>query len=297
MERRRPTVPGIYLLPVTRGVARLLAPAETSTVHYSPAFSRDARHLAYVSCKGQQSCAVLGIDLDANLVPTSPPRQLTRETYPRIGKVAWSPDGGSIIFDAEVVPASNHLWRIAADGASPPERLEAAGFARLPATASVGNRAAFTHWRFDVDINRFERDGPGQALLTSTFLDMNPRFSPDGLRIAFSSGRTAETPEIWVASADGRGAHQLTHGPGIWQTFQIGRLTAVTSCSSQSTTTCINCGRSKQMVVHRAGSRPTVWTSVARRGHATGDGFTSPRTTAAGGVSGECPRLEGQALA
>ena len=47
-------VPGIYLLPVTRGVPRLLAPAERGMVHYSPAFSRDARHLAYVSCKGQR---------------------------------------------------------------------------------------------------------------------------------------------------------------------------------------------------------------------------------------------------
>ena len=87
-----------------------------------------------------------------------------------------------------------------------------------PRPPASGDRVAFTQWRFDIDIYRFEPDGPGQALLTSTFLDMNPRFSPDGLRIAFSSGRTAETPEIWVAAADGRGAHQLTHGPGMWQT-------------------------------------------------------------------------------
>ena len=38
---------------------------------------------------------------------------------------------------------SNHLWRVAADGASPPERLEAAGFARLPATASVWQSRRF----------------------------------------------------------------------------------------------------------------------------------------------------------
>ena len=101
---------------MTRGVPRLLAPAERGMVHYSPAFSRDARHLAYVSCKGQGSCAVFGVDLDANLAPTTPARRLTRETYPRIGKVAWSADGRSIVYDAEVVPLSNHLWRVTPDG-------------------------------------------------------------------------------------------------------------------------------------------------------------------------------------
>jgi len=115
------------------------------------------------------------------------------------------------------VPMSNHLWRVAVDGATPPERIEAAGFARLPATARSGDRVAFTEWRWDIDVYRFDPGGPAQPMLTSTFLDMNAKYSPDGQRIAFSSGRTAETPEIWIAASDGRGAHQLTQGPGAWQ--------------------------------------------------------------------------------
>jgi Tol biopolymer transport system component len=47
---------------------------------------------------------------------------------------------------------------------------------------------------------------------------LSDRFTTSGQRIAFSSGRNAETPEIWIAASDGRGARQLTHGLGMWQT-------------------------------------------------------------------------------
>ena len=210
-------VPGIYLLPVGGGELHLVVPAPDPMMHYSPAFSRDGHRMAYASCSGENWCDVFIIDLDSRLMPTAPPRRVTHQEYSMIGKVAWSADSHSIVYDAEVVPLSAHLWRVAADGASAPERFEAAGFARLPAIAATGDRAAFTQWRFDVDIFRFESGGPPQAVLTSTSLDMNPRFSPDGRRIAFGSGRTAERLEIWVADRDGRDAHQLTNGPGIWQ--------------------------------------------------------------------------------
>lgn len=35
--------------------------------------------------------------------------------------------------------------------------------------------------------------------------------------LAFCSARYGDTVEVWVAAADGSGAHQLTHGPGRWQ--------------------------------------------------------------------------------
>jgi Tol biopolymer transport system component len=56
-------------------------------------------------------------------------------------------------------------------------------------------------------------------VLVSTAWDYNPQFSPDGRRIAFSSVRSGDVEEIWLALADGSGAQQLTHGPGTRQTL------------------------------------------------------------------------------
>ena len=44
---------------------------------------------------------------------------------------------------------------------------------------------------------------------TSTMADHGPTISPDGARIAFSSGRTG-IEQIWVADADGSNPRQLT---------------------------------------------------------------------------------------
>jgi Tol biopolymer transport system component len=54
-------------------------------------------------------------------------------------------------------------------------------------------------------------------VLSSSAFDYGPDFSPDGSRIAFSSGRTGAGQEVWLADADGSNPVQLTHGPGKHQ--------------------------------------------------------------------------------
>jgi Tol biopolymer transport system component/DNA-binding winged helix-turn-helix (wHTH) protein len=209
---------GIYLVPVAGGPPRPLTQVDGPAEHLSPAIASDGRHLAYTSCAGGEACDVYVLNLDAGLMPSGAPRRLTDQKV-GIGKVAWNRDGRFIVYDTEGLSAVNHLWRVALDGRSLPERIESAGFARQPATTMARDRLAFTQWRFDFDIYRFQAGAPPQPFLTSSFLDTDPQFSPDGRRLAFSSGRAAETPEIWIASADGQGAYQLTHGPGKRQLF------------------------------------------------------------------------------
>jgi dipeptidyl aminopeptidase/acylaminoacyl peptidase len=54
-------------------------------------------------------------------------------------------------------------------------------------------------------------------VLSNTFWDIQPEYSPDGARLAFASSRSGEGLDVWVSSADGSNARQLTHGPGRYQ--------------------------------------------------------------------------------
>ena len=70
-----------------------------------------------------------------------------------------------------------------------------------------------------LSVFKLRTKGEPEPVLVSSAWDYNPRFSPDGRRLAFSSRRSGDVEEIWLASADGSGARQLTHGPGTRQTL------------------------------------------------------------------------------
>jgi len=103
-------------------------------------------------------------------------------------------------------------------GDRPPERIELAGHrAWSLALARTRHRLAFAETLRDVDIHRFRRGQPSEVVVSSSFFDGHPRFSPDGKRIAFASDRSGNRTEIWLAAADGSNQVQLTHGPGTKQ--------------------------------------------------------------------------------
>lgn len=205
---------GIYLVPVKGGKPRPLTQATAPAIHSSPAFSPNGRQLAYVSCIAY-SCQVHVLPLDATFAPAGQPTQLTIQPT-AIGKLTWIRSGSAVIYDAWAF-GDTRLWRVAADGRTPPEPLEAAGTARLPATAMSTDRLAFTRASFETDIYRFDPAGSSQPFLTSSLMDKSPRFSRDGKRIAFSSGRAGGTMEVWLAASNGHAPRPLTNGPGRQQ--------------------------------------------------------------------------------
>jgi eukaryotic-like serine/threonine-protein kinase len=209
----------LYLIPVGSGVPRRLTNARGPDINLAPAFSPDGRRLAYSACVNltRRVCAVNVIELTADYSPAGPPRRLATEGgWQRT--VAWSRDGRSIVYDT-IARGRWELWRVSLENGARPERLEVPGYhSRHPAIAPAGDRLAFARASEVRSIFRLgTRAGP-EPVLVSSAPDYNPRFSPDGRRIVFSSRRSGDVEEIWLASGDGSGSRQLTHGPGTRQT-------------------------------------------------------------------------------
>jgi Tol biopolymer transport system component/DNA-binding winged helix-turn-helix (wHTH) protein len=209
---------GLYLIPVDGGEPRPILTSTPPRSDRSPAFSPDGRLFAYGSCATPMlGCDVYVLDLDRALAPMSSPRRLTRSAVFLLGSLAWTRDGRSVIYNS-LDPLITYLWRVAVDGNHPPERIEVAGLgAAMPATTPSADRLAFVRIVVDTDVYRFRAGRPSEPVLTSSFLETQTRFSPDGRRLAFSSMRAGDTLNIWLAAADGSGAQQLTRGPGLEQ--------------------------------------------------------------------------------
>ncbi len=209
---------GIHLIPVQGGEPRAITGPKTPGTDQSPAFSPDARRLAYASCgEFHSDCHVQVVDLDSAFGAVGSPRQLTGPLRVSRGSIAWSRDGTFVIFNAEEVQL-NYLWRVGVDGERPPERIEVAGVnALFPSITLAGDRLAFTRIIHDLDVYRFEPGRSAQPVARSSVFDGTPQFSPDGRRIAFCSLRSGDAMEVWVANADGSTPEQVTHGPGRWQ--------------------------------------------------------------------------------
>jgi eukaryotic-like serine/threonine-protein kinase len=226
-DARTPGSGGIELVPVLGGASRAITTTTSGHFDAHPAFSPDGRSLAYASCVDTPTspCHVYVVDLDAELRPRAPPRRVTHREAGTIAGLAWARDGRSIVFSGGLVMNRLELWRVGVEGDRSAERVEIAGWgAVFPATVASRDRLVFARGKWDVNIHRFERGSPPRAFLSSTFHNSSPSFSPDGQRIVFDSGRSADNPggedvlsEIWVAQADGSGAVQLTRGPGRWQ--------------------------------------------------------------------------------
>lgn len=146
-------------------------------------------------------------------------RRLTRNAL-YDGMPAWSPDRTRIAFVRSGANADIYVMR--ADGAATRRLTRGAGHEQYPAWSPDGKRIAFTDIRSgrEAEIYDMRADGTDVRRLTRTPIwaeDTQPRFSPDGRYIVFTSNRIAfANYEIFrIRASDGRGATRLTfYGSG-----------------------------------------------------------------------------------
>lgn len=181
-----------------------------------PSISADGRRLAYSSCNGELLCDIWVQELDSTYAPRGGGRRITHQAS-FIRSVAWSRDARSIVYTGTLSGGRlSYLWRAAIDEQRGPQRLEIAG-PNVFSHSISGNRLIFSRALANSDIWRYQLGRSVEPLITSSLDDNNPQFSPDGTRIAFSSSRTGEAMEIWVAHADGSQVVQMTNGLGRHQ--------------------------------------------------------------------------------
>jgi Tol biopolymer transport system component len=206
-----PEGPGIYLVAADgSSIRRIVASGGVASV----AVSRAGQELAYLSCVQSNSGPHCGLDVmpfDAAWNSTGAARRLASDATSD-GGVSWDAAGASLLYATHPVPGALYLSRVWARGDRPPERFELAGLgATRPSVAAAAHRLAFTRWSDTMGVYALE--APLRPVLTSSFWDLQPQFSPDGAKLAFSSSRSGDTVNVWVASADGSNPLQLTHGP------------------------------------------------------------------------------------
>jgi eukaryotic-like serine/threonine-protein kinase len=209
---------GLFLIGVESGERRAIATAPLSTVRYVAGYVSPAGEtIAYVGCEvaGMTACDLWTQPLGEDLSAQGAPRQVT-SFRGSVNGVAWMPDGRSILVSASTTQyAFSHLWQVPVAGAAP-ERLDWVGAHVLHASVSKTGRLVATRDLTTLDIWRFDLSSPGTPPsihpVSSTLPDVDPEFSPDGSRIAFSSARSGQDQEIWIARSDGTGAMLLTRG-------------------------------------------------------------------------------------
>jgi len=213
VDRNSPAEPAsIFRLSVADTERRqLTSPPAGTTGDYYPAFSPDGKQLAFARADSFSATDLYVLPLSGK----GEPRRLTFDGL-TIAGLTWTPDSREIIFSSRRGGSVYSLWRIAATGGVP-KQVSALGEDLVsPAMARNSNRLAYTRALDDMNIWSIALDASGRAtsqapLITSTFRDSDPDYSPDGRKIAFTSGRAGGFG-IWVSNSDGSNPQLLFDG-------------------------------------------------------------------------------------
>ncbi len=214
MDVPSPTEPAaLVLVSVQTGEKRRLRSAPSAVnADMSPAVSPDGRSIVCL-----QAGELYLIALSPDLAVSSARRLTTSDVGAE--EPAWLANGTEL-----VVSARRRLWRLNVSKPHDLTELPLVGedaFMPVLTRGAPGapDRLVYVRGTVDPNIWRVTTERPGAPvsaptlIVSSTVLDANPQFSPDGSRIAFQSNRSGSR-EIWVADSSGANESQLTFMEG-----------------------------------------------------------------------------------
>ena len=210
---------GIFLIPTEGGEpTRLTLQPAGSYGEGHPAFSPDGTRLAFVRSRSFFNAAIFVQPLNRDGRAQGEPQRLTPDDW-SISGLDWL-DNANLVFSART-GVQHALWKLSASGGTPAVLPYENEWATRPSVARQGNRLAFEKSESDTNVWLLAGPAsgspltfPGKLVLASTRFDGEPKFSPDGKKIVWTSEQSG-TNDIWVADADGSSQVQVTNFPGL----------------------------------------------------------------------------------
>jgi eukaryotic-like serine/threonine-protein kinase len=205
---------GLFLLSVETGELRRLTAGPSGATDSQPSLAPDGRTLAFARRRGDARYDLYLLPLAEDFEASGEPKRLPGSLGATTGS-AWAPGGKDLVVASGATFDVSSLLRIPASGGKARRVLSAgSGVQEAPAVSAAAKRLVFSQLSSDTNIWRIPLpDGRPERFVSSTLLEHNPRYSPDGKWIAFESTRSG-IASVWVASADGSGARILVSEPG-----------------------------------------------------------------------------------
>jgi TolB protein len=180
----------------------------------TPSWSADATQIVFdAEQNGQRDILVMNAD-GTNVHP------LTNIDASDEAAPAWSPAGTDVAYEADV-DGNRDIYLINANGTHKQRLTDHPAIDQSPAWSRDGRKIVFTSDRDSkpsFDLYQMNADGSGVERLTTSGDNGAPQYSPDGMRIAFHSGR-----DIYVLDLATRKLHRLTNqsqtGDGLRPTW------------------------------------------------------------------------------
>lgn len=205
-----------------------------------PAWSPDGSQIAFISTRNGQSTALHVMSADGSNV-----RQVSSTVEEAVdGGPVWSPDGQKIAYFSDKSGGREvYLLDLNTDSE---QRLTTNEVYDGEPDWDPNNRLVFASIRdpqgdeksdiylTEVALGNADRQNATQ-LSQDPSTDDDPSFSPDGRKVAFTSGRSGN-PDIWVMSDSGGELRPLTNHPGIDQSPDWGWGATITASGDPSTT-------------------------------------------------------------
>jgi len=196
-------VPRIDLLDVAT-VGRRQLVTQAGEMAFSPRFSRDGQRVIYsLASGGNTDIWMTDLATNQNTRLTNAP---SIETAP-----SFSPDGSQIVFESDR-SGTPQLYIMPAQGGEPRRISFGEGRYGTPVWSPRGDLVAFTKQnagRFHIGVMR--TDGSEERLLTASFLDEGPTWSPNGRVIMFfrETQGASGAPSLYSVDISGRNLRQV----------------------------------------------------------------------------------------